>query len=114
MMWFLGHYAGPVDDPDASPIAADDLAGMPPAVVSTAGYDPLCDEGEDYAAALAAAGVATTHLRHTGLVHGYALMEAVPPARDATAADLAALADILARRTDSPQLEPNNPQGARR
>lgn len=95
MAWFIGHYDGPADDPDASPMAANDLAGLPPAVVTVAGHDPLRDEGDAYARRLADAGVPTVHRRHEDLVHAYALMETVPPAMSALAADLAALRDLL-------------------
>ncbi|WP_370325560.1 alpha/beta hydrolase [Euzebya sp.] len=112
MAWFLRHYDAPADDPDASPSAASDLSGLPPAVVSTASHDPLRDEGDAYAAALRAAGVPTTHLRHHGLVHAYALMEAVAPAIEATEADLRALADIFSGRGTPPPLEHVTLQGA--
>lgn len=96
MAWFIGHYGAPADDPDASPLAAEDLTGLPPAVVTTAGHDPLRDEGDAYAHRLLDAGVPTVHRRHDGLVHAYALMDAVPPAVQAITADLAALTDLLA------------------
>ncbi len=74
MDWFDGHYA-PEDinkrDPRLSPIFADELFGLPSAIVVTAGYDPLRDEGDAYAEALAAAGVPVQHLRFDSLIHGF-------------------------------------------
>jgi acetyl esterase len=58
-------------DPRASPLLTRDLAGLPPAFVQTAGFDPLQDEGAAYANALAGAGVAVEHRHYPALVHGY-------------------------------------------
>lgn len=96
MAWFIEHYGGSADDPDASPMAATELAGLPPAVATVASHDPLRDEGLAYAARLTDAGVHTTLMRHDGLIHAYALLETVAPARDAFHADLTALAELLA------------------
>lgn len=59
-------------DPIVSPIRAGDLSGLAPAYVVTAGFDPLRDEGDEYAARLAAAGVQVEHVRERGMVHGFA------------------------------------------
>ncbi len=67
---FLGQH-GDRHDPRASPLLAEDLSGCPPALVVTAGFDPLRDEGEAYAEALQAAGVRTILRRYPGYVHGF-------------------------------------------
>jgi acetyl esterase len=80
MRWFWNHYlerADQADDPLASPLRAKDLAGLPPALVLTAGYDPLRDEGETYAARLREAGVATELKRFPGQFHGFFSMHDV-------------------------------------
>jgi acetyl esterase len=69
MLWFREQYQ-PTEHPRASVINGD-LTGLAPAVVVTAEYDPLRDEGEAYAAALQAAGVRTIAKRYDGLIHGF-------------------------------------------
>jgi acetyl esterase len=74
MRWFWNHYcrdAGERRQPDASPLRAADLGRLPPALIVTAEFDPLRDEGEAYAAALRAAGVEAEALRFDGLVHDF-------------------------------------------
>jgi acetyl esterase len=74
MQWFCGHYlASAADGSDwrVSPLRAKNLAGLAPAVVTTAWFDPLRDEGKAYADALTAAGVATRYHHGAGLIHGY-------------------------------------------
>lgn len=72
--WFAGQYLadmGQAADWRISPLRAPSLSGLAPAVVCTAFFDPLRDEGAAYAHALRAAGVATRHHEGRGLIHGY-------------------------------------------
>jgi acetyl esterase len=74
MAWFAGHYlddASHGTDWRVSPLRAKSLAGLAPAVVCTAWFDPLRDEGKAYADALTAAGVETKYHNGLGLIHGY-------------------------------------------
>ena len=102
MDWFRDHYLpdpGAERDPRVSPLLAEDLSGLPPAYIATAGFDPLRDEGEEYARRLSEAGVPMALRRHEGLLHSYANMTAVGRgAREAMLEAAAALRMGLAGR----------------
>ena len=94
MDWFMGHYMGPADsptDPRLSPLLTRDLSGLAPAVVITAGFDPLRDQGEDYAKRLKAAGVSVTYRCYDTLCHGFTAFVDVVPAADAACREIATL-----------------------
>ena len=80
MIWYWNHYLQNDSDatnPYAAPLQSNDLSNQPPALVITAEYDPLRDEGEAYADKLTAAGVTTTATRYDGMIHGFFGMGAV-------------------------------------
>ncbi len=95
--WYLDHYARPDVDrrhPDLSPLFSEDFKGLPRALVYTAGFDPLRDEGAAYVQKLSAAGVQVLYRELPTLVHGFSLMgAAIDAARDA----IASIADDVAQ-----------------
>jgi acetyl esterase len=96
MAWYWDQYVPNLADrsnPYASPLQAR-LAGLPPAVVVTAGFDPLCSEGEAYTKALAAESVTAIHRHHPGAIHGFMTMIGLgisTRARNQAWADISAL-----------------------
>ncbi|HST26221.1 MAG TPA: alpha/beta hydrolase [Gaiellaceae bacterium] len=101
MEWFWGHYVPDADrfDPDASPLRAEDVSGTAPALVITAGFDPLRDEGEAYAKRLEEAGVPVTVSCYEGMFHGFFRMPGeIDRANDALAEAAGALRDAFAAR----------------
>lgn len=99
MMWFWDQYLPDLSErsqPLASPLRADSYAALPPALVQTAEYDPLRDEGEAYANAMSSAGVKVQHTRYSGLIHGFlGMYETVPASRAAIREATSALREAL-------------------
>ncbi|HZZ88443.1 MAG TPA: alpha/beta hydrolase fold domain-containing protein, partial [Caulobacteraceae bacterium] len=103
MTWFMGHYLGPEDDPAdprLSPIKAADLSGLAPAVIATAGFDPLHDQGEAYARRLNAAGTPTLYRCYDALPHAFCAYSSLALAADAACREIASLVrEMIERRS---------------
>lgn len=94
MDWFMGHYMGPGDspaDPRLSPLRAEDVSGLAPAVVVTAGFDPLLDQGEAYARRLKEAGVPVIYRCYDSLAHAFTAFTGAVPCADVACREVAGL-----------------------
>lgn len=108
--WYRQHYLtnpGDAASPLASPLRAESLAGLPPALVITAEYDPLRDQGEEYARRLADEGVQVELSRYAGMAHGFFTMAG---AVDASRAAIAQAASRLRAWFD---IAPDSPPSGR-
>ena len=94
MEWFMAHYMAADTDPTdlrLSPIKAESFAGLAPAVIATAGFDPLVDQGGAYAKVLREAGIPVTYRCYDSLAHGFTAFTGALPAADAACREIAAL-----------------------
>jgi acetyl esterase len=92
--WFIGHYMGPEADPSdprLSPIREKDLSGLAPAIVVTAGFDPLVDQGESYAKQLREAGVPVVYRCYDALAHAFTAFTGAVPCADVACREIAGL-----------------------
>lgn len=94
MDWFAGHYLGPdgdVGDPRVSPLRAQDLSGLAPAIIISAGFDPLVDQAEAYAKRLSDAGVPVLYRCYDALTHGFSAYTGAIPGADVACREIAGL-----------------------
>ncbi|WP_411287043.1 alpha/beta hydrolase [Phenylobacterium sp.] len=94
MDWFVGHYMTPdadPADPRLSPLRQKNLSGLAPAVVVTAGFDPLLDQGEAYARRLKAAGVPVVYRCYDSLAHAFVAFTGAVPSADTACREIAGL-----------------------
>jgi acetyl esterase len=92
MRWFEAHYLPDgcaADDPRVSMLRTADLSRLPPAFVATAGFDPLRDEGEQYAQRMREAGTTVALRRYPRLIHGFANLTAICPSARAAMLEVA-------------------------
>jgi acetyl esterase len=108
MIWFWNQYLpdeASGRNPYASPLQASDLSSLPPALVITAGYDPLRDEDDDYANRLRAAGVPVKVSRYDSMIHGFfimgALVDQTRAARDEVAQSVRAAFDSVSEALEA-------------
>ncbi|MEM9650458.1 MAG: alpha/beta hydrolase [Actinomycetota bacterium] len=104
MAWFWDRFVPPEhrDNPYAVPARAADVSGLAPALIQTAQYDPLRDEGAEWGSRLAAAGVPCTVTDYGGMIHGFvSRWEQIPPAADAHVEAGAALRSAFAALPDT-------------
>jgi acetyl esterase len=98
--WFYDCYLPPgadKNDPKISPLRAKDLSGLPPAYIMLGGFDPLHDEGMQYADKLRAAGVKVTVADHSDMVHTFIYLQSVlPQAHEALSSAAKAVAKMFA------------------
>ena len=103
MDWLMGQYLSAESDPAStrlSPLREPDLAGLAPAVIATAGFDPLVDQGEAYAKALRKAGVHVDYRCYETLAHAFTAFTGVVPAADGACRELCGLVrDIIESET---------------
>ena len=113
--WFSGHFFAGHDpaDPCLSPGRAADVAGVAPALILTADWDLLRDDGEAYAERLDAAGVAVDHVRYPGQIHGFLAMDRIFPAAG-RALDRVATAVAAVSPAATPSVADTTPSGAAR
>lgn len=101
MPWFFGHYLSSARqrlDPYVSPLLAESLKGMPPALIITAEYDPLRDEGEEYGNRLRESGVAVQSSRYEGVTHEFFGLAGIVDKADRALAETAQwMMDLAAR-----------------
>lgn len=98
MEWFRSHYLPPTSDrrsPRVAPLHAGDLSGLAPALVVTAGFDPLRDEGTAYAEALAAAGVPVRYRCYDDMIHGFLGMGVLPDGMAIASEICGAMGDLM-------------------
>jgi acetyl esterase/lipase len=106
LAWRMGQYLHPEDDPFdpmLSPFRAEDVSGLAPAAVVTAGFDPLVDQGEHYARKLKRAGTPVIYRCYDELPHAFTLMAGVSPESETACLEIAGLARDLAAGRLTPE-----------